>query len=485
MKKVFVLLAILCLGTGVLSACRGSAAPTEEVAAEILPTAYEISATLSPQEKTLSVVTEIRYSLPTEGVEEIPLRLYANLYREGNLPVREERFADVYEKGVPSYGSAKILSVTSGETPLDHSLNGEGTLLTVRLPARGRKGERVTLRIEEEILLANCKHRLGYYDGYFHLSRFYPEICPYREGGFLLHPLTPYGDPFVTDASDFSVTLTLPGNYAVAASAIEERREYQGTLRQFHYSLQGARDFAVVTSPKLRVRSGEAGGIPVLYYFASDARSAEILEQAKKSLSLFTETFGDYPYPAYTLVTAPFFEAGMEHSGLSVLSTDLSAAERQVTVTHETAHQWWFGKVGFDEFSDPWMDEGLAEYATAYFYKAQGSDAAYRSMVKQAESDYAARLAIKGQAGTRADLPLSELEEGYYDRVYAGGLLLFHALAEKVGHDRLNAALRLAAERFAGSILSPDDLIATLSECLARDYTSFFRLRLSASLPPL
>jgi aminopeptidase N len=34
-------------------------------------------------------------------------------------------------------------------------------------------------------------------------------------------------------------------------------------------------------------------------------------------------------------------------------------------LVHEVAHQWWFGIVGNDEFNEPWLDEAMAEYASA------------------------------------------------------------------------------------------------------------------------
>jgi len=484
MKKVAALISLFFFAL-TLSACEVKVREEEPPSTEITPTAYEISVELSPATNSLSVVTDISYSVPADDIAAIKLNLYANLYREGNTLLPEELYSSIYPGGHPSYGGVKIREISSQGVPLSYDLGREGTLITVRFPEKMKEGDRISLHIEEEVLLANAKHRLGYYDGYYHLSRFYPEVCPYIGGCFRSHPYTPYGDPFVSEAADFSVIFTLPEEYVVAASAKEDLREMQGTFSIYRYHIEGARDFAIITSPFLKKREGTLSGTPLSYYYASDRHSAETFSFLESVFSCFCENFGSYPYSSFAIVSAPFFEAGMEHSGVGLVSNTLSEASFKEALAHETAHQWWYGKVGNDEFTDPWMDEGLAEYSVAYYYKAQSSKAAYRSAIKQAESAYETRLAIKGQEGTRFDRPLSELSDGYYERVYCGGLLLFHTLAQMVGSEALHTALRGYADRYAGKIAQPSDLIATLSASLDRDYTLFFDLWLSASLPVL
>ena len=39
------------------------------------------------------------------------------------------------------------------------------------------------------------------------------------------------------------------------------------------------------------------------------------------------------------------------------------------TAAHETAHQWWFGRVASDQAQEPWLDEALAVYCEKLFYE--------------------------------------------------------------------------------------------------------------------
>ena len=467
-------LLLVCLSVG----CHAA----KSVEPDLFPTHYRINARLSPEQKTLEVQTEIEYACPTDDLSAVKLRLYANAYQEGKALVTADKRSAVYPGGVADYGGCKELEVLAEGKAASYDL-GDGTVMTLRLPRKYQKGESIALRIVQTVTLAKCRHRLGYTDGYYTLSDFYPQLCPFRAGKYLVRDYTPYGDPFVRENADFEVDLTLPLGYECAASALEMRREKQGTFNCFSYRMEGARDFAAVCSQKMRLTETTAGNTVIRYYRESDPDPQKTLSAIAGSVQTFCDLFGAFPYPSYTVVLAPFFEAGVEHSGLSVISYTLSAAARNATILHETAHQWWFGKVGNDEYQNAWMDEGLAEYAVAAYYRSTGLNSAYRAKIQEAEDAYAIRLALTGSEGTRFDASLDELGEGYYDRVYCGGLLLFSSLAEKFGANAFHAALRRYADLYQGRIAAPSDLISCLSSALGEDLSSYFTAWLTGVVP--
>ena len=478
MKRLFILPLFALLSPLLFVGC-GERGNAERIAS----THYTITATLLPESRTLLTETVIECVSPAEGLSALKFRLYANAYREGNEVVTPEKKSVAYGIGKISYGGTEILSIQSDLPIQNHDLGQEGTLLTVRFGQKFKRGERIRLKITEKITLATVKHRLGYYDGYFNVAHFYPELCPFREGKFLTYPITSCGDPFLHETADFSLDVTLPVEYECACSSHELFREAQGTVAHYSYRMESVRDVAFVASEKLRCQEAEAGGVPIRYYYRSDAEYAKTLACITDAVTLFSEAFGAYPYPTYTVVATPFCEAGSEHAGMGLISCDLSPADRREAVVHETAHQWWFGKVGNDEYRDPWMDEGLAEYATAYFAKMKEGERAYRAKIQKAEDDYAILLALKGAEGARFDLTLEELKEGYYDRVYCGGSLLFCTLAERFGFPVFNEALRRYANAFAGKVAAPQDLISSLSASLGEDLSRVFTEWLTARVP--
>ena len=485
MKRLALLSAIFLL----LVTIAGCAAPIEKIdppqeeVAAISRTAYRISAELSTEEKTLSVLTEIDCSCPSDGLSAFKFHIYPNAYKQGREVVTEDKLRAAYPKGIPSYGGAEILSVQCDLPVAGSDVGEDGLILTVRLSQTLKKGEPVRFKIAERVTLANIKHRLGYYDGYYYLSDFYPELCPFSEGRFLTYDYTPYGDPFRRETADFTLDLTLPIGTTCASSAGEIRRETQGSIALSSYEAEEARDIALVASSKLRSISKETNGKTLSYYYADGTDKDQMLSCMEEATAYFESLFGAYPYPTYSVVSAPFFEAGVEHSGLAVISQDLSFPYKKKTLLHETAHQWWYGKVGNDEYLSPWIDEGLAEYSVAAFYRAKGFNGSYREMIAEAEDAYSVRLSVKGAQGARFDLPLSELKDGYCDRVYAGGLLLFCSLAGRVGENRFHDALKDFAERYRGKVSRPDDLIESLSSSLGEDTAPLFRAWTTGSLP--
>ena len=86
------------------------------------------------------------------------------------------------------------------------------------------------------------------------------------------------------------------------------------------------------------------------------------LNAAARALTTFSQRYGPYPWSTYTvIVEADRSALGDEYPTLVFISTDLPAN----VVTHETAHQWFYSLVGDDQARDPWLDESLAEWATA------------------------------------------------------------------------------------------------------------------------
>ena len=93
------------------------------------------------------------------------------------------------------------------------------------------------------------------------------------------------------------------------------------------------------------------------------------------SIKLFTKKYGPYPYSELDLTESPFSSdtGGMEYSGLVMIAQDTFARKKAASkedydsviedVSHKVAHQWFFNTVGNDEYTEPWLDEGMAEFS--------------------------------------------------------------------------------------------------------------------------
>ena len=91
-----------------------------------------------------------------------------------------------------------------------------------------------------------------------------------------------------------------------------------------------------------------------------------MLKYGRRALETYSEAYGSYPWPSYSLAQISFPHGGMECTGLSLISSDLIATggrELEYAVAHETAHQWWYAVVGSDGWNQPWQDEALCEFS--------------------------------------------------------------------------------------------------------------------------
>jgi hypothetical protein len=81
-------------------------------------------------------------------------------------------------------------------------------------------------------------------------------------------------------------------------------------------------------------------------------RTARLTRKRLRNLAGF---YGPYGWPDLQVVVTPV--AAMEHTGL------IMTPAVDYIITHELAHQWWFGTVGNDQAEAPWLDEAFATYA--------------------------------------------------------------------------------------------------------------------------
>jgi hypothetical protein len=131
------------------------------------------------------------------------------------------------------------------------------------------------------------------------------------------------------------------------------------------YVLTNARDLAFSVSPRYKVASGKAGNTPVRVFYTTGAGSVA-LKWAIKALNQYSVWYGAYPWPTYTIAQAPDSSAGDEWPAMATIGGNFFDA---YVVTHEVAHQWWYGIVGDNQITNPWLDEAFAEFSSRSLLK--------------------------------------------------------------------------------------------------------------------
>jgi aminopeptidase N len=147
----------------------------------------------------------------------------------------------------------------------------------------------------------------------------------------------------------------------------------------------------------------------------TQARTA--LGYAVRSLDTYSAAFGTFPYPEMDVVLTGFTAfGGMEYP------TIIFTNRGKITISHELAHQYFYGIVGDDQYQAPWLDESFATWVSYLPFGGWKKCAYFRW-----PSDTAR---ITNDMAYWAD----HLTEYY--TIYSGGGCLLANLADRFGLDR-------------------------------------------------
>lgn len=425
--------------------------------------AYNISAEYFPEQGKLQAeMTADIINTSQNVLSELKFQLYANAYREGAKfqPVSERFYGACYYDGA-SYGNIEITSVSGGEWRV---CGEDENILSVSLakPLYPEECARVTVCFT--VTLAKNRHRLGIGENAVNLAYFYPVLCHLNENGFTEYTYSYCGDPFVSDCADYTVQMTVPEDYTLVYGGTGESVAQNGKAT-YNIVANDVRDVAFVLGKEFQVETAQAGGVRVEYYYLRDEEPRTTLSAAVDALCFYSETFSPYKEKRYVLAETDFVYGGMEYSGMAVLSDTLHKSERIAAVAHETAHQWWYFKVGSNQVEEAWQDEGLAEYSTALFfgeYPDYGSS--YRDRVALSERAYRAYFSVYSQLGganTCMSRALGSFSGEYEYRsvAYDKGVIMFDRVRQAVGEKKFFSALKHYAEKYERRQATRADLV--------------------------
>jgi len=441
---------------------------------------YEITAEYSPENKTLAGTVKVTFENTTDNeLSVLKFQLYPNAYRKDALyqSISTAYSTSAYYKG-ESYGEMVISSVNGSK---NWEVMGEDeNILYAYLERSLFPGDKVVLDIGFMTKLAEVNHRTGITAKAVNLGNFFPILCGLKDGGFVETVYYSDGDPFYSDCADYKVTLTLPKEYTVAASGelIEERTLESKKVHTM--SATNVRDFAIVLSEKFTVLRAESGGKELLYYYYADETPDKTMDVIEESFSFFEETFGEYPYPQYSVVQTGFCFGGMEYPCLSMISDGLKGEEAARAIVHETAHQWWYGVVGSDQIENAWQDEGLAEYSSLLFFEKYEKygftrEGLVASALKEYRSYYDVYGSVLGRTDTRMTRHLKDYISDYEYRClsYDKSVVMFDTLRKSVGEKKFIDSLRKYYKDCAFTQASVGDLVGCF-ERSGLDVSGFF-----------
>jgi hypothetical protein len=168
-----------------------------------------------------------------------------------------------------------------------------------------------------------------------------------------------HGDPFVTPVSPrVSVTFVTDRPMRIATTGTRTAVSADGLTQTFEAT--DVRDVTTTLARDYRTTSATVGDNIVRVYYRPGAPATALRNAAVRALTELEARLGPYPYTTLKIVqTAGGF--GMEGPGVAWIPT--GASNLSYLVTHEVAHQWFYGLVGNDQAREPFADEAMTDMA--------------------------------------------------------------------------------------------------------------------------
>jgi len=335
----------LILSGGLLAASPASAATTDSTRTPVSP-AYAVTLTSDTAGGTWTGHESVSFTNASAvPLAEVYLRLWDNFH--GSCPSTPVTVGNV------TGGTASALSVTC-------------TALKVTLPTPLAQNRSASIGFDLRIVVPDGIDRFGHDGPYYFIGNALPVLAVRDAKDWHLDPYTNNGESFYSVISDFDVRLDHPSTLSVPATGTSVDTPGSTGRTVTRATATKVRDFAWGAGPFRKISGTSPAGVRVNVYSVgsiSTSSAQSMLNLSTSALDAHARRFGTYPYgEADVVLDNGFWFGGMEYPGF-VLDRVSSTA-----LAHELAHQWWYGIVGDDEYSTPWLDEGFTDYATDLYF---------------------------------------------------------------------------------------------------------------------
>ena len=367
---------------------------------------------------------------------------------------------------------------------------GQNTMI-LNLPSRVAAGDTITLTVEYsgELPAEVADHQaiiprnLALLDS----SRFvHPTIRSGPEPHYLYSSRSYwYPQSTVTDFTTATLRVTVPPDFECVASGrlVDAPRELYGEESggmpdgSMQYEFEADRPiryFATVLSEFVRVESDEVELSPVTTEMGSEVaapytlqltvesnarqrrRARRLSERAQEILSFYTALVGEPPYSSLTVALVESdLPGGHSPAHMSLINEPMQASDLlwrrdpvyfgdapNFFLAHELAHQWWGQAVGWSNYHEQWLSEGLAQYFAALYVRDVRGARVFRRIMRQMR-EWAMQQSDQGPVYLGYRLGHIKQDRRIFRAlVYNKGAMVLHMLHRLLGDDAFFRGIR-------------------------------------------
>lgn len=383
---------------------------------------YDIAATLDTATKTVRATMALRYTNNSpDSLSYLWLQTEQNAFRPNSLNSfifpQDSRFgARGFEGGyviekLEQVAPAARAGAAVRRMPVvsrDHE-----TMTKVLLAEPLAPGKTTTLELAYHFAVPeHGADRMGREGPLYEIAQWYPRVAVYDDvRGWNTEPYLGQGE-FYLDFGNYTIAITLPAGYIVAATGAllngaevltptqlarlaraatsdsvvriitgEELKSGAARPRAtgmltWKFAAKNVRDAVWAASPDYQWDACSWQGIMAHAYYRPQAAAnwSDAADQARMSIQEYSERWFPYPWPQISAVEGPV--SGMEYPMVAMESQGEDVFDLYNVVTHEIGHMWFPMIVASNERARMWQDEGfntfINTFAEARRYPAKG-----------------------------------------------------------------------------------------------------------------
>ena len=500
---------------------------------------YTIDVTLNDVEHTLDAFEKLEYiNNSPDTLRFIWFHLWPNAYKNDKTAFSEQLLlnnrTDFYFSGPQQRGYINRLSFTvngSIARTEDHPLYIDIVKLILPQPLPPKQS--ILIAMPFHVQLPDNFSRGGHTRQSYQVTQWYPKPAVYDKHGWHEMPYLDQGE-FYSEFGNYTVTITLPDNYVVAATGdlqtkqeldwIKRRVDFQPeviatppfanhrtkkspaqlkrpatnidqvissvTKKSIQYRQENVHDFAwfadkrfAVNYDTLQLASGKT--IQVFsYYLPGDVQywknSTRFIKDAVLTRSAW---LGEYPYNTVSALEAQMgVSGGMEYPTITCISPIKSEKDLDITIAHEVSHNWLYGILATNERRFPWMDEGMNTYYDGRYkelkYPEKGTERMDAFVAKHIPAHPEA-LVFQTFAGVKKDQPINTPSEDFTKENY--GLSAYYKAGEwmkrlekTTGQIVFDSCMREYFHRWQFKHPDPDDFKAVFEQVSGKNLDALF-----------
>lgn len=460
---------------------------------------YTIDVWLDDENHFLSGTAEIAYTNNSpNALSEMYFHLWPNAYKNNNTAFAKQMLENgeldfFYSKAEDrGYIDSIDFKVSGREVRLEKTKDIDVVRLVLDKPITS--GEKVVVTTPFRVKVPKVFSRLGHKNQDYFITQWYPKPAVYDVNGWNPMPYLNQGE-FYSEFGGFDVRITLPDNYTIAATGVcltkgELLAEKEGlpdsvtsstTSKTVQFKAENVHDFAWFASKRfgyvtkdVTLPSGEVVEARVV---AADPNKKD-LDHIETALVRYSEYVGAYPYPHATVVHGELKAGG----GMEYPMITLCDFMNEEVIVHEVGHNWFYGILGNDERTYPWMDESINS-----FYEQL---AIHQGVKNESPFSNAGIMQVFAKdLLLRNEYQASNLHSNHYTSnnygfsVYGLGAKAFHHLKDYLGTENFDACMQAYYETWKFKHPLPGDMKASFETTSGKDLSWFFDGVLGTSKP--